>query len=130
MERDTEREGERERDAVRKRERDIDSLPRCLLHDLQVVETSQRYDSLCMPNMSRSMAEYTLASHQYDGVPCTIPLYIPKKMRAPVYLYYEIKNFYQNHRRYVKVRRSPHDELHSLLPWPSQTPPRAIDGGH
>ena len=69
-----------------------------------VVETSQRYDKQCMPGMSRTMAEYTLASHLYDGVPCTIPLYIPKTMRAPVYLYYEIKNFYQNHRRFVKSR--------------------------
>ena len=70
----------------------------------KVVETSQKYDKQCMPGMSRSMAEYTLAAHQYDGVPCTIPLYIPKKMEAPVYLYYEIKNFYQNHRRFVKVK--------------------------
>jgi hypothetical protein len=29
---------------------------------------------------------------------------IPKDMKAPVYVYYELDNFYQNHRRYVKSR--------------------------
>jgi hypothetical protein len=29
---------------------------------------------------------------------------IPKDMKAPIYMYYELDNFYQNHRRYVKSR--------------------------
>lgn len=29
---------------------------------------------------------------------------VPKKMRKPIYVYYQLDNFYQNHRRYVKSR--------------------------
>ncbi|KAK3017126.1 hypothetical protein RJ639_006128, partial [Escallonia herrerae] len=29
---------------------------------------------------------------------------VPKKMRSPIYIYYQLGNFYQNHRRYVKSR--------------------------
>jgi hypothetical protein len=30
--------------------------------------------------------------------------WVKEKMKAPVYVYYELDNFYQNHRRYVKSR--------------------------
>lgn len=36
-----------------------------------------------------------------------ISLTIPKDMKAPVYFYYKLENFYQNHRRYVKSRSDP-----------------------
>lgn len=35
---------------------------------------------------------------------CTISFNIDKKMTKPVYVYYQLDNFYQNHRRYVKSR--------------------------
>lgn len=35
---------------------------------------------------------------------CTVPLKITEKIVAPVYVYYQLDNFYQNHRRYVKSR--------------------------
>jgi hypothetical protein len=31
-------------------------------------------------------------------------LTLTEKMEAPIFVYYELENFYQNHRRYVKSR--------------------------
>lgn len=59
--------------------------------------------------------------HQYDGdgvaaggpcrvesagdtKQCTISITPTEKMASPVYVYYQLDNFYQNHRRYVKSR--------------------------
>jgi len=55
----------------------------------QVVEASFRYDNLpdCALNTT-----------------CTVPLTVSQKMVAPIYLYYQLENFHQNHRRYVKSR--------------------------
>mmetsp|Transcript_17860 Transcript_17860/g.28154 ORF Transcript_17860/g.28154 Transcript_17860/m.28154 type:complete len:372 (+) Transcript_17860:58-1173(+) len=64
---------------------------------------------------SDAVTEYKI---QYDGDssdPCTITSYkqgrecsltfnIDKDMDGPVYLYYQLTNFYQNHRRYVSSR--------------------------
>jgi len=54
-----------------------------------VIEVGERYDDLsaCAINST-----------------CTITLDIPEKMSAPVYFYYRLENYYQNHRRYVKSR--------------------------
>jgi len=48
---------------------------------------------------------------QYDqhpecavGKTCTMHFNIPQKMSQPVYLYYRLDGFYQNHRRYVQSR--------------------------
>ncbi len=35
---------------------------------------------------------------------CVVSLPIKEKIVAPVYVYYQLDNFYQNHRRYVKSR--------------------------
>lgn len=35
---------------------------------------------------------------------CTFEVTIPQDMAQPVFVYYELENFYQNHRRYVKSR--------------------------
>lgn len=46
--------------------------------------------------------------HENTLVRCEImnqvALKIDKKMKAPVFLYYKLTNFFQNHRRYVKSR--------------------------
>lgn len=35
---------------------------------------------------------------------CDIPITIDAPITGPVYVYYQLENFYQNHRRYVKSR--------------------------
>lgn len=52
----------------------------------EIVEVEYRYDNKCGTT----------------GTTCTIDLNIPKTMKQPVMVYYELNNFYQNHRRYVK----------------------------
>jgi len=60
-----------------------------------VVESSKRYDAVC------------------DGdKKCNVTLEVDEKMEKPVYLYYQLENFYQNHRRYVKSRND--DQLRGL----------------
>ena len=34
-----------------------------------------------------------------EGTLCNVTLTAPRPMAAPVFLYYELDNFYQNHRR-------------------------------
>lgn len=38
------------------------------------------------------------------GKPCDIIFEIKEPIQAPIYVYYQLDNFYQNHRRYVKSR--------------------------
>ncbi|KHG12425.1 Putative ALA-interacting subunit 2 -like protein [Gossypium arboreum] len=63
------------------------SLPACkpVLTPEWVVEIVERYDIGCVPEPFR-----------IDKV--------PKYMKAPIYIYYQLENYYQNHRRYVKSR--------------------------
>lgn len=59
------------------------------------------------------------------GTECKIVLRVPEDMKAPVYFYYRLTNFYQNHRRYVKSRNDkqlrggeplPYDDVQSCDP--------------
>jgi virulence-associated protein VapD len=62
--------------------------------------------------MSDQIREEVVGSYDDDpvckpkplGSECTFPLEIKEKIVAPVYVYYQLDNFYQNHRRYVKSR--------------------------
>jgi len=55
-----------------------------------VVEVSQRYDMQCGSNTF-----------------CNVNITIPEDMNGPIFFYYQLTNFYQNHRRYVKSRSDP-----------------------
>lgn len=35
------------------------------------------------------------------GVTCTVQFYVPTQVAGPIYVYYELNNFYQNYRRYL-----------------------------
>ncbi|KAI9122432.1 hypothetical protein K1719_006272 [Acacia pycnantha] len=68
-----------------------------------VVEVVDRYDVDCVPEEYRSNK---VAYIKDDSISknCSRKLKVPKSMRAPIYIYYQLDNFYQNHRRYVKSR--------------------------
>lgn len=64
----------------------------------QITELEKRYDLVCHEK---------LRSKDKDGnpIPCRIDFQVvDTKIDSPIYVYYQLDNFYQNHRRYVKSR--------------------------
>ncbi|KAI5574588.1 hypothetical protein POPTR_010G173900v4 [Populus trichocarpa] len=74
----------------------------CLLGSRDVVEVVKRYETECIPVGNRGN-EVQFIQSAADKT-CTISMTIPKRMKQPIYVYYQLDNFYQNHRRYVKSR--------------------------
>ncbi|PWZ19428.1 ALA-interacting subunit 3 [Zea mays] len=74
-----------------------------LLAARDVVEIIDRYDEACVPG---NMTENKLAYIQNETLSkeCIRNLTVTKDMKQPIFVYYELGNFYQNHRRYVKSR--------------------------
>ncbi|XP_027354464.1 ALA-interacting subunit 3-like [Abrus precatorius] len=68
-------------------------------HD--VVEIIDRYDSQCIPSNVTDKVAYIQTPGEKI---CTRELHVEKRMKSPIYVYYQLDNFYQNHRRYVKSR--------------------------
>ncbi|KAL9225982.1 hypothetical protein vseg_001844 [Gypsophila vaccaria] len=66
-----------------------------------VVEIVERYDDVCAPGSKSDKINYIKGSADKT---CTRTLKVLKNMKAPIYIYYQLDNFYQNHRRYVKSR--------------------------
>lgn len=60
-----------------------------IVYTYKVNEAEVRYDNL--PNC------------QPLGTICTVSFAITKTIESPVYVYYQIDSFYQNHRRYIKT---------------------------
>eukprot|EP01088_Endostelium_zonatum_P017033 TRINITY_DN4847_c0_g1_i1.p1 TRINITY_DN4847_c0_g1~~TRINITY_DN4847_c0_g1_i1.p1 ORF type:complete len:361 (+),score=69.38 TRINITY_DN4847_c0_g1_i1:197-1279(+) len=59
-----------------------------LVTSLHIGEASVRYDN-CSPNVNTF---------------CNVTLELKEDIKAPVYVYYKLTNYYQNHRSYVKSR--------------------------
>ncbi|PKA53097.1 ALA-interacting subunit 1 [Apostasia shenzhenica] len=75
----------------------------CLSASEQVVEIVDQYDEVCIPIQFREDKVRFIQSIGMNKS-CTRTLKVPKYMRSPIFVYYELDNFYQNHRRYVKSR--------------------------
>ncbi|XP_047308279.1 ALA-interacting subunit 5-like [Impatiens glandulifera] len=69
----------------------------------RVVEIVDRYDDNCVPPPhNKDMVSFIKSG--VTNKTCTKTLTVLKNMKGPVYIYYQLDNFYQNHRRYVKSR--------------------------
>lgn len=76
-----------------------------------VVEVAYNYETTCI--MKYSSSTMPLATNEDKSAfmqgynkrkNCTVSLAIPKTMRQPIYVYYQLSNYFQNHRMYVKSR--------------------------
>jgi hypothetical protein len=63
-------------------------------------------DNVGSPNIGSNATVDKLDNLQegMQGTLCKFPLNIDAEMKGPVFVYYQLDNFYQNHRRYVKSR--------------------------
>lgn len=75
----------------------------CLHTAESVVEIVYRYDVECIPEPYRSN-KVAFIKDSSILKNCTKEIKVQKHMKAPIYIYYELDNYYQNHRRYVKSR--------------------------
>ncbi|KAL4567110.1 hypothetical protein LXL04_022684 [Taraxacum kok-saghyz] len=87
-----------------------------------VVEIVDRYDEGCIPDAYSQKAE-SYIQNPNEKKTCVRTLRVPKKMVAPIFVYYQLENFYQNHRRFVKSKSdkqlrdaNAQDDTHSCFP--------------
>lgn len=66
-----------------------------------VVEVEYRYDN---SDLFSDDCDLRIGG---DNCTATITIEIPETMKDPVFMYYKLTNYYQNHRRYVKSRSDP-----------------------
>ncbi|KAK7243759.1 hypothetical protein RIF29_38570 [Crotalaria pallida] len=71
-----------------------------LMASRKVVEIVHRYESECVPGNVDKVAYIQSPADKT----CHLTLTVHKHMKSPIYVYYQLDNFYQNHRRYVKSR--------------------------
>ncbi|MCO5566527.1 hypothetical protein L7F22_020204 [Adiantum nelumboides] len=70
-----------------------------------VVEIIDEYQTACVPNTYTNNDERVqFIQDVTQDKHCNRTLTVSKLMKGPVYVYYQLDNFYQNHRRYVKSR--------------------------
>lgn len=69
----------------------------------EVVEYKIRYDSYQVNNGDDTVQACGIESAN-EGKSCLVEYVIKKDMKGPIMVYYEIENFYQNHREYYTSR--------------------------
>lgn len=70
----------------------------------EIVEIIKTYDSIDATKISSDLVNVCDINEANEGRSCNIKFTVEKDMDAPVLLYYEIQNFYQNHREYTTSR--------------------------
>jgi len=75
----------------------------------EVIEYKFQYDGPGTDSQFDSCRVY----EKNSGSTCTITFNIEEKMQAPIYVYYQLSDFYQNHRQYVKSRNT--DQLRGTV---------------
>ncbi|XP_048532076.1 putative ALA-interacting subunit 2 [Triticum urartu] len=75
----------------------------CLQASNRVAEIVHRYDIDCVPNAYRSNKQAYIKDSSISKK-CIQKVKVQYHMKAPIFVYYELDNFYQNHRRYIKSR--------------------------
>ncbi|RCV12950.1 hypothetical protein SETIT_2G308100v2 [Setaria italica] len=75
----------------------------CIATSNKVVELANRYETACVPeNMRNNPVAYI--QNPSEDKSCTRVLKVPRDMKKPIYIYYQLDRFYQNHRRYARSR--------------------------
>lgn len=67
---------------------------------VEVEVAGNDYSGACCASNCGALQSYS----QVDKNPCNVSIVIPRDMQPPIYAYYRLGNFYQNHRRYVSSR--------------------------
>ncbi|XP_047314457.1 putative ALA-interacting subunit 4 [Impatiens glandulifera] len=76
-----------------------------------VVEINYRYDDDCIPiEFGNNKVEYIQTG---ENKKCSQTLTVPNDMKHPIYIYYQLNNFHQNHLRYLKNRSN--DQLRDVI---------------
>ncbi|EGR27197.1 ligand-effect modulator 3 LEM3 family protein, putative [Ichthyophthirius multifiliis] len=68
----------------------------------QIIEYSVRYDSEC--GDVKLVNQEDFKNNKLPNNSCKVNFDINENIEGPVFVYYELDNFYQNHRRYVKSK--------------------------
>ncbi|KAJ3669986.1 hypothetical protein LUZ60_010310 [Juncus effusus] len=75
----------------------------CLRASQNIVEIRYRYDSDCIPEPYK-VDKIGYIKDSSISKKCIRKIKVHGNMKAPIFIYYELDNYYQNHRRYVKSR--------------------------
>ncbi|PIM97719.1 Cell cycle control protein [Handroanthus impetiginosus] len=100
-----------------------------------VVQLVDRYDEDCIPTYNSNPEEAHNKRIQYirdasTNKTCVRTLIVPKKMRHPIFVYYQLDDFYQNHRRYVKSRNDEQYRNPSAERKTANCEPEAVNDDH